>query len=234
VFVVTGVSAGFLHRISALAEGYGQADVDRVEARPLTELPPADELTLKLGPAHALGVRATGPGGAPVASARVTLVNGDPRLDSNFMWGYHDASWEDMVRARTDDDGWARFRDLTFGEATVLVQAPGLGRQRVGWRKGQPELVVTLAPEARADVEVLDEAGKPAPGVGVSLLSAPGDQYPAAAVADEPGRYRVDQLPGGDYTINVFRRDGPGAIPEKLRLDPGQSGRRTIRLGKPN
>jgi hypothetical protein len=37
--------------------------------------------------------------GQPVAGARVTLVNGEPGLDRSFCWGYHDASWEDMVRS---------------------------------------------------------------------------------------------------------------------------------------
>ena len=230
VFVVTGVTAGFLHRISALAEGHGQADADRVEARPLTDLPSADELTLKLGPAHVLGVHAVGADGAPMAKARVTLVNGELALDRSFMWGYHDASWEDMVRARTDTSGWVRFPCLTCGEATVLVQAPGRARQRVGWRKGEPELTVTLGPEASLAVEVVDETGRPATDVGVSLLSPTGDQFPVAPEPDRPGHYRVDQMSDGDYTLNVFRRTGAGSPPEKLHLDPGQSLRRTVRL----
>ena len=105
VFVVTGVQAGHLHRVSALADGFGQADEDRVEAYPITDLPPAEALTLKLGPAHALRVRVLASDGKSVPRARVTLVNGEPGLDRTFVWGYHDASWEDMVRGRTGDDG---------------------------------------------------------------------------------------------------------------------------------
>ncbi len=233
VFVVTGVQAGYLHRISALAEGYGQADEDRVEAYPITNQPPAEALTLKLGPAHALRVHVTGADGKPVTRARVTLVNGDPELDRSFTWGYHDASWEDTVRGRSDRDGWAAFPALTFGEATVLVQVPGFARQRVGWGKGETELAVVLSTESRADIDVLDEAGQPARDVGVSLASSAGDQYPAMPQPEKPGHYRVDQVPGGDYTLNVFRSTGGGAPPEKLHLQPGPLISRTVRMPKP-
>ena len=43
---------------------------------PITDLPPAEALTLKLGPPHALRVRVKAADGEAVDRARVTLVNG--------------------------------------------------------------------------------------------------------------------------------------------------------------
>ena len=134
-FVITGLGEpGGLCRISAVADGYAEGAVDRVTSTTLAHLPPADALTIRLGPPNHLRVRAVRDGGEarPVAGARVTLVNGDPQLDREFSWGYHDASWEDMTRGRTDEQGWADFPGLACNEATVLVQAPGFGRQTAG------------------------------------------------------------------------------------------------------
>ncbi len=162
VFVITGLEADRLHRISAVAGGFGEGDLDRVTSTTLTHLPPADALTIRLGPPHHLRVRAVRAGNdaGAVPGACVTLVNSDPRLDRQFSWGYHDASWEDMTRGRTDEQGWADFPGLACGEATVLVQAPGFGRQRLGWRDGRSELVVALQPEAVLAAEVRDAAGR--------------------------------------------------------------------------
>ncbi len=111
VFVITELKADRLHRVSAVADGYAEGDVDRVTSTTRTNLPPADALTIRLGPPHHLRVRAVRAGNkaSAVPGARVTLVNGDPGLDRQFSWGYHDVSWEDMTRGRTDEEGWADF-----------------------------------------------------------------------------------------------------------------------------
>jgi hypothetical protein len=233
-FTVTGLVAGNLHRVTVVTDGAGGAEENRVAADPLNRLPPAEKLTLRLTPPQALRVRAVTAEGTPVANARVTLINGERGLDRQFSWGYHDASWEDMVRARTGADGRADFRGLSFGEATVLVQAPGRARQRLGWRNGAKELTVELAPEAVLAVEVRSAAGQPLREFSVSLLGANGDQINASAGPDDRGGLRLTELPAGAYTLSV--RDSSGFKPlfqAPVTLKAGETQTQTIDVPPP-
>jgi beta-lactamase regulating signal transducer with metallopeptidase domain/protocatechuate 3,4-dioxygenase beta subunit len=206
-FVLTGVAAGNVLRISALPEGYSEAVEDRVIAVPLNRLAETKPVTLRAGPPVRLRVRALTAGGQPVAGARVTLVNGDPGLDRSFSWGYHDASWEDMVRGRTGADGQADFPALSFGAATVLVQAPGHARQRLGWRNHEKELKFDLAPEAVLTGQVRDRTGAPVKAFYVNLTSR-GEQISASVGPDANGRFRLAELPAGTWGLII--RDGDG------------------------
>ena len=101
-----------------------------------------------------------------------------------------------MTRGRTDEQGWADFPGLACNEATVLVQAPGFGRRRLGWRDGRGELVVTLQPEAVLTGEVRDAAGAPLKDADVILVGASGDAMNAPVDAGRQGRFRLAELPG--------------------------------------
>ncbi len=234
VFVITELEADRLHRISAVADGYGEGVSDRVTSTTLTHLPPADALTIRLGPPHHLKVRAVGAGDdAPgIPNVRVTLVNGDPGLDRQFSWGYHDASWEDMTRGRTDEQGWADFPVLACGEATVLVQAPGFGRRRLGWRDGRSELLVPLQTEAVLAGEVRDSGGAPLKDAYVGLVGSSGDSMTAPVDGGQQGRFRLAELPEGEYTFTIRHSFGSEIYSEKITVHPGQVLEKTIRLTK--
>ncbi len=220
-FVLTGVGAESVYRITALAEGHGEAVADRVMAVPRNHLAKVEAVTLRAGPPAALRVRAVTANGKPVAGARVTLVYGDPGLDRSFSWGYHDASWLDTIRGRTAADGRARFPALGFGEATVLVQAPGYARQRVGWRNGEKELTITLPPEAVIAGEVSEGAGKPVKAFYVSLLS--GDHISTSAGPDDKGRFRIAEIPAGTWTVIIYGADGRSKLHQaRITLKAGE------------
>jgi hypothetical protein len=216
-FVLTGVGAGSVYRITVLADRYGAAVADRVVAVPANRLASAEPVTLRAGPPLRLRVRAVTSDGKPIAGARVTLILSEPELDrSSFVWGYHDASWKAMERTRTAPDGWADFPVLSFTEATVLVQAPGYAHQRLGWRDGRKELTVTLAPEAVLTGEVRAAAGA-GETFYVNLMSsgdatrpgqAGGDQISAHIGRDARGRFRIAELPAGTWTVTVCDADG--------------------------
>jgi hypothetical protein len=226
-FTLTGLNPGHVHRVGIVADGLGGAEENRVESAPLNRLPPAEKLTFRVA-ASAVRVRAVTADGKPVAGARVTLVNGDRPLDLNFMWGYHDAGWEDTVRRRTGDDGWADFRGLPFAGATVLVQAPGFARQHVGWRKNEAELTVELAPEAVLTVTVGDAAGRPPREFHVNLTSG-GDQITGRGGPDDQGQVRLAELPAGDWHLTIRDADGNRTLYEgQVTLKPGESATRTI------
>jgi uncharacterized GH25 family protein len=221
-FVLTGVGAGSVHRIMALADGHGEAVADRVTVVPINHLETTKPVTLQAGPPVALRVRAVTAKDKPIAEARVTLVNGEPGLDQQFSWGYHNASWEDMVRCRTGADGWAHFPVLSFASATVLVQAPGYGRQRLGWRDGQKELTVELAPEAVLSGDVRDATGKPVRAFFVNLTSG-GDQISTSVGSADKGRFRVAELPAGSWTISIRDSDGPTELHQRqITLKAGE------------
>ncbi len=220
-FVLTGVGAGGVYRVTALAEGHGEATLDRVKAVPLNRLATTKPATLRAGPPVSLRVRTLTNDFLPIVGARVTLVNGDPALDRSFAWGYHDASWEDMVRGRTVAEGWADFPALTFGSATVLVQAPGFARHRSGWRDGQKELTIQLAPEAVLAGEIHDSEGKPLKEVYISLTSG-SDQISAKVGSDDKGRFRIAELPAGEWMIDVRSESGRTTLyQEKVVLKAG-------------
>jgi protocatechuate 3,4-dioxygenase beta subunit len=222
-FVLTGVGAGSVLRIMAIAEGHGEAVVDRVKGVPVNRTETTKPTILRAGPPVALRLRAVTAEGKPIAGARITLVNGQVELDQTFSWGYHDASWEDMVRTRTGTDGWAKFPPLSFGAATVLVQAPGYGRHRFGWREQQKELTAELASEAVITGEVLDSKGLPLKEYYVSL-SGNGDQISASVGSDEKGRFRVTELPAGSWTLSIRGSDGIATLhTEQIVLKAGET-----------
>ena len=64
-FTISRLTAGNLHRLTVIAEGYGVGEVDRVKAQQARRLAPADTLTIKLGLPHSLRVRVFGPLGKP-------------------------------------------------------------------------------------------------------------------------------------------------------------------------
>jgi hypothetical protein len=233
-FVVTGLVAGNVHRVTVVSDGAGGAEENRVTADPLNRLSPAEKLTLRLSPPQSLRVRAVATDGKPIAGARVALINGERGLDRQFSWGYHDASWEDMARTRTGADGWAEFRGLSFGEATVLVQAAGHARQRLGWRNDQKELSVELLPEAVLSGEVRDAAGQPARGFYWNLTSAGGDQLGGAPDPDAQGRFRVTELPAGQWTLMIRAADGFRQLhQETVTLKAGETVTQAITLPAP-
>lgn len=222
-FVLTELRAGYVHRVSILAEGHGEAVVDRVKAMPTNRLGITDSVELRAGPPVALRVRVSGDNAKSITGARITLVNGEVGLDESFMWGYHDASWEDMVRARTGVDGWAHFSALTFGGATVLVQAPGYARQRSGWRNGQSDLKFELVPEAVVIGEVRDGAGRPMKAFHVTLASG-GDQISTTVGPDDKGWFDVGELRAGKWTVIVRDADGRSTLhQQQLSLSAGET-----------
>jgi hypothetical protein len=215
-----------------LAWGHGEAVVDRVVAAPVNRVANTEPVTLKAGPPAALRVRAVATQGKPVASARVTLVDGEPGLDQRFMWGYDNASWENMVRGRTTADGWANFPDLSFFGATVLIEAPGLGRQRVGWRDGRRELTVKLEPEAVLSGQFRDPGGEPLKNFYVSLMGG-GDQISTGVGPDDKGRFRIAELPAGTWSVKIGGRDGLATLhQETVELKAGETKEMTIEAKK--
>jgi protocatechuate 3,4-dioxygenase beta subunit len=205
-FVASGLTVGHLHRVTALAEGHGQVAMDRVKAHPVTHLPPAEELTLRLTSPYRLRVCVVDEvSSKPIGKAMVTLVDGDRELDSGcFNWGYNDSAWVQTVRARTDEAGWAAFTGLPFGEATVLVESNGYARQRSGWRAKEGEMTIALKPQSVVSGVVTGKKGPRAKLYGVTLACSSRDTFNDTIHWHDEGRFKFEQLPPGKYTLRVL------------------------------
>jgi uncharacterized GH25 family protein len=233
-FLVSGLTAGNTQRVKVVAPGFGLGEKARVEASPLNHLPPAESLTVALGPPHALRVLAFHGEGKPIAGARVTLVARDPGPNPRgFAWGFIDAAWEEMVHGRTNAEGWAEFPALPFSKATVLVRAKGFARRLAAWRRDEPELTVDLEPESVLAGEVRDARGRPFVNVRVYLHSATmGDSI--NTTTDGAGRYIIAELPPGKYAVSAIPAGAVRQLDsEEIALEPGKTHTKDIDLPDP-
>jgi uncharacterized GH25 family protein len=212
-FVLTGVGAGSVYRVRAMAEGHGEAVEDRVLAVPTNRLEKTEAVTLKAGAPRAFRVHTVDGAGKPIPGARVTLIDGRPQLDHDFSWGYDEVGWENQVRGRTGPDGWADFDNLSFSTATVVVRAPGSARQHAGWRQSERDLTLKLPAESVVAGMVRNAAGEPLRGY-VVLNGANGDRIVAKLTADDNGRFRAAELPAGKWKLQVYGESGQTVIYE--------------------
>ena len=200
-FVLSEVPAGSWLRVHAIVPGFGQAVLDRVQAKPMDALPPTPDATFQLTAPHSLRVQVvTEFLQKPVADAVVTLIDEHLALDQRLHWGY-DNLWG--LRGWTDKEGLAAFLALAFAEATVAVECPGYARQRFGWRKGEKELRVTLAPEA-VITGLVRKDSRPLEDYQVRLTAASGDFYHASVEPKDRGEFTIGQLPAGDYKLEIL------------------------------
>ena len=231
-FTITGLTAGNLHRLTAVAGEFGAGEVDRVESRPIGRLKSADALTIRLGPPHSLRVRVFGPGGRPVEGARVTAIQSEAR--GRFQWGVDENTWDDSVTAPLDDRGWAEFPGLAFGKGTIIVRARGFSRTKLEWSKGEEEFEVLLQPESRLVGSVLDPEGKPARDARV-LLSWGLRETMTVPVDEKDGRFRAEGLAPGKYTLSVQTgRTIAARPPESVELEIGKTGSKDLRIEAPD
>ena len=230
-FTVSGLTAGNLHRLTVIAEGWGAGAADRVEAQSIGRLKPADALTIKLESWHSVRVRVFRAEGKFVEGARVTLIQNEGQ--GGFQWGYSDSSWDDSVTARVNSEGWAEFPVLAFEKGTVVVRAKGYSRHKLDWAKHESELEVFLEPESRLTGTVLDDTGKPVSGARIMLAWGQGEMM-NVAIDEKDGRYLADGLGSGTYILNVIPSVGPGLFSASVKLEGGKTLTKDIRVMKAN
>ena len=216
-FVVSDMEAGKWRRVSAIARGYGQAIHDRVLSHPLDQLPPADQLTLRLAASHELVMRVVTQEQKPLEGARVTLIDEHPRLDERFNWGSDNRGG---LRGWTDKSGWAKFSELVFGEATVLVECEGYERKRLGWRQQEEGFEVSLLPEAVVR-GVIRRDGRARAACQVRLDSTSGDH--SYMITGSNGTFAFKQLSAGDYVLQLVNEREQFLHDQHVTLKAGET-----------
>lgn len=230
-FTISGLTAGNLHRLTVIAEGWGAGEADRVLAQSVGRLKSADAVTIKLAAPHSLRVRVFRAEGKLVEGARVTLIQSEG--GGSFQWGYSDSSWDDSVTARVDAQGWAEFPFLAFGKGIVVVRAKGFSRTKIDWAKNEEELEVFLEPESRLTGKVLDDAGKPVAGAKIMLSWGQGEMM-NVPIDEKDGQYLAERLGSGKYMLSVMQSVGPGLFSTSVELEGGKTLAKDIRVKRAN
>ena len=229
-FTVSGLTAGHIHLLTVVAEDLGGGEVDRVEAQSIARLKPAEALTIKLQPPHALRVRVFQAGGKVVEGARVTVIQNEAR--GGFQWGYSDSSWDDSVTAKVNEQGWAEFPTLAFGKGTVVVRAKGFSRMKLDWLNDEEEFNVFLEPESKLTGTALDEEGKPVAGARITLRWGKGEMI-NVPIDEKDGRFLADGLGSGKFSLSVIPSVGPALFNSSVMLEAGKTLAEDIRVKRP-
>ncbi len=200
-FILTGLQAGCYYRIQAYSFGHGPAAVDRVLAVPVDRLEQTADIEIRAEKSKSLKVTAIDSSRRPVPGLRLYLIDEQPGSDHLFSWYLPFSPLSKTVyAARTGSSGTANYRDLSFQEGTMIARAPGFGRVRIPWRKGETELVITMEPEAILEGEL---TGGPEIGseVDAVLVSKNNEQIYFPVLASNRWQFKIKELPTGTWQI---------------------------------
>lgn len=199
------ITPGATYRVTVSAKGHGDSSIDRIVATYVDLLDDAEEHVFRLSEPKDLSVKVVDSRtDQPVTGARVTLINDRPELDhARFSWA------NDVVRGRfytTDENGIADCNALSFGAATVVVQAEGYAYERFGWRQSETDLTARLAPEAVITGTVRTDSGAPLNGLSVSLQGDDETSHWRPLEDDAKGQFRIGGLGNQRYTLDVYEQ----------------------------
>ncbi len=222
-FQVTDLVAGSVVRVTIMAEGHGVVAIDRAIVRPVTALKPAHQLGLQLTPPHSGAVAVTGQAKGderpkPLAGAKVMLLYTD---NQSVNWRYAGRSWAPSIRGRTDAQGVARFEEIPFDEAVLLIDAKGFGRQHITWR-AIGTTPIQLEPEAVLTGTLIGPNGKPLAEGWVQLYGESGNHFAYHVRPGDRGRYRIDRLPADTYRLSIHH-DRSELLDKQIDLQAGQT-----------
>jgi protocatechuate 3,4-dioxygenase beta subunit len=172
--------------------------------------------TITMLPGTCIRGRAVDAGGRPVAGARVKVE------DYRFILGHTITSDQTVWSLKSDAEGRFLTAPLPAGDAHFLISSPGKVRTFV-LRKAEPGVEkadlgdVTLADEVPIRGSVIDQDGKPAPGVEVYADY----DHENAVKTDQDGRFTVKGA-GKDAKQLILRSNNYFA-PKPFDLGPDRN-----------
>jgi Carboxypeptidase regulatory-like domain len=178
---------------------------------------PADVDLLLTGTSSLAGTVRSARGGAPVPGATASLA---------------DESGEIVAAGRTGPSGRFLLAELTAGRYTLAVSAPSCDPAAVPVTIAEGSAAtrdVELAFGGRLEGAARTPAGRPVPDARITVLDAAGN-VTAAATTGPDGRYVLENLPAGEYTVIA---SGYPPVAASLRLAPGRDHALDVRLAHP-
>lgn len=128
--------------------------------------------------------------------------------------------------AMSGNDGRFEMDDVVAGQAFIVAQRPGFSadqsqQQSVTVAEGMDSLVIKLNPLSRISGQVVDSDGEPIDGISVQcwreFINNGRRQWQQAntAIADETGRYLIEDVQPGVYVIRTQQRPMYISVPQK-------------------
>jgi len=217
-FILGGVPAKGWLRVIAVAPGLGEAVLDPVQANSFEDWTDDQSLTLRLTPAFELQVKVVDDEGKPIPDASVAIAEFRPSTQNSFQWGVDDRL---ATRRRTNASGNAQFRGLASNEMTILTTRPGFARRRLFGSETPDAIAITLDKESVL-TGVVRVRKKPLEAFYVNLQSQAADYISTSIEASPDGRFRVDQLPAGQYELSIHA-DRKRLYGETVTIEKGES-----------
>ena len=226
-FEISDVSPG-QYQVEARAAGYAPAKVEKlvVDAGKT-----ADAGTVKLGRGFTLEGIVSGPQGAPVPGATVTVS----AKSQGMIWGN---AAQTLASSVSDEQGRFSIGGMTEGEAKIDAAAPGFARHSVtlSLKSGMAPVQIRLETGTNISGRVVHPSNGPAAGVTVGLIDHAGDFYrlyklqpgqfenmayfgdgaPQAATGED-GRFTLANVPRGTYLLVAVPSGGKGATRDNIR-----------------
>jgi hypothetical protein len=172
------------------------------------------EITMHLGPSHALTIEVVDDDDAPIANAEITLACSDPLP---FV-------------ANTDDTGHVTIRRLCPPPYVLKATAPGFeSTSRTNVMPNSPATRVSLRKLGWIEVNVIDRNKKPAP-LSTIFVAGPAI-WPARQVqSDASGYSKISALPAGAYDLRATRQSLVSPISTGIMVERGKGTPVTLTL----
>jgi beta-lactamase regulating signal transducer with metallopeptidase domain len=182
----------------------------------LAELPKDGLLTVPMHPASKITGRVTLEGGGSLKDVKVrilrwTLMNTDPQQGWALYPSLENIPAPSFVEVKPDDGGHFELRNVPANSSTaVAALGPGFGLTQALSLPGHASpLNILLRKEGIIEGTLIDaDTGKPAIGAKITARPDPrgglrGDLIPYEAITDSLGRFRIDALREGSYSITL-------------------------------
>jgi protocatechuate 3,4-dioxygenase beta subunit len=176
--------------------------------------------TVKLVPARTLTGRLLDANGEPLRDVQIYKVYNESRF-INLLDPPVEPALRDADDPRTGDDGRFDTR-VPAGMALKLeFRTQKSARRYHDVAADATDLGdIRVTPGVRLKGVVLDEAGKPVPGISVTTPADVADSQPDFLLkTDKDGVFETDELPPGPYSVRVsgFTQDGPRGVGMPIR-----------------